>query len=801
MSLIGQDLYRFDDFELQPSRRALLRDGVKVPIAPKSFEVLLCLVKNAGRVVLKDELLSTVWPESFVEESNLTQHIFWLRKALADKSGYIETIPGRGYEFTGAVQIVTTELANATSQPAISFTIRQTTEQTRILIDEPPAVPFARRHLTLILSASILLIAAIAGWGVWHWHHRIIPGDHHEAVLADFENTTGDPNFDRSLKTLLTIDLNQSPFLQIAGDSDIRRTLKLMDRPPDADFTPQIAREVCERLNDQVVLSGLIARFGQKYLITLDATDCTAGKPLVQTKAVAATREDVLKAVDSVSEEMRKRLGEDLKTLKNAGLPLLPAHTSSLDALKAFSQARALHVKLKFKDAIPLYQRAIELDPNFADAHAQLANCYNNIGENLKGRDEMGKAYQLRDEADGPDKLRITAMYEYWKTGDRHQAIRNYQAWADIYPLQSNPWVLLGEFQGSVGRMDLSVQALKHAVALNPGSVNAASDLAESQRFSGQLDDAKATCNAAFHRGLDSTEMHRTLLEIAFVQHDTAAFQQQMNWFHQSAAEDDREQADADFDAAQGKMASAVMHYLAQQAALEKDGSNEAAQQAFSSVPQLEAELGMTADARNHLKPYEQLTPLTGVALTAVITAFAETGNVDLAQQRLNFMAGLSKHDSDVLELFLPEGQSAIDLAQAKPAQAVAALAPTAPYENADPTVPWARARALVAASQLDQAAAEFRNIINHPWVSGLSPEVAEAHLGLARVLALQGTRAASRQEYEAFFALFKDADPSLPALKQAHEEYAKVQPILPVPPPPSPVPSAPAPKDPYAKP
>jgi DNA-binding winged helix-turn-helix (wHTH) protein/tetratricopeptide (TPR) repeat protein len=782
MSLIGQDLYRFDDFELQPSRRALLRDGVKVPIAPKSFEVLLCLVRNAGRVVLKDELLATVWPESFVEESNLTQHIFWLRKALADKSGYIETIPGRGYEFTGIVRTVTTELAPATSEPAISFTIRQTTEQTRVLIDEPPSIPLVRRHLVILLSASALLVAALGAWGIWHWHNRTIPGDHHEAVLADFENSTGDPDFDRSLKTLLTIDLNQSPFLQIAGDSDIRRTLKLMDRPPDADFTPQIAREVCERLNDQVVLSGLIARFGQKYLITLDATDCSAGKPLVQTKAVAATREDVLKAVDSVSADMRKRLGEDLKTLKNVGLPLLPAHTASLEALKAFSQARALHSKLKFKDAIPLYQRALELDPNFAAAHAQLANCYNNIGENLKGRDEMGKAYQLRDQADGPGKLSITAMYEYWKDGDRHQAIRNYQAWAAIYPLQSNPWVLLGEFQGSVGRMDLAVPALKHAVALNPGSVSAASDLAESQRYAGQLDDAKATCAAAFHRGLDSIEMHRTLLEIAFVQHDSAAFQQQMNWFHQYASEDDREQADADFDAAQGKMASAVAHYLAQQTFLEKDGSHEAAQQAFSGVPQLEAEFGMTAAARGHLKQFEQISPLNGASMTALIVAFAETGNVDLAQKRLNYMVSLGKHDSDVMELFLPESQSAIDLAQAKPAQAVAALAPVAPYADDDPSVPWARARALVAASQLDQAATEFRNIINHPWVSGLSPAVAEAHLGLARVLAQQGTHDAARQEYEAFFALFKDADPTLPALKQAHEEYARLQPIQPVP-------------------
>jgi len=214
-----QDLYRFDDFELQPSRRALIRGGVKVAIAPKTFEVLLYLVQNSGRVVLKGDLLKAVWPDSFVEESNLTQQVFWLRKALTDKADYIATIPGRGYEFTGTVQAIH-ELeppreAEALPSSVAGFRIQRSIERTRVVVEEtgvataPRALAGAvqRRRAWVIAGAAIILLTLV-GWGAWDRLHGAVPGDHHEVVLADFENSTGDPDFDRALKTLLSMDLN-----------------------------------------------------------------------------------------------------------------------------------------------------------------------------------------------------------------------------------------------------------------------------------------------------------------------------------------------------------------------------------------------------------------------------------------------------------------------------------------------------------------------------------------------------------------------------------------------------------------
>jgi DNA-binding winged helix-turn-helix (wHTH) protein/tetratricopeptide (TPR) repeat protein len=784
MLLQSGHLYRFDEFELQPSRRVLLRGGERLGVAPKSFEVLLCLVQNAGRVVLKEEILETVWPGAFVEEGNLTQHIFWLRKALGDKATYIVTIPGRGYEFRGKVESEPEgtggPLQQAAGQSPVSFALEETVKRTQIVVEETTISPArsaaARWARWPVVLAGAVVLAAVCAAGGWAWTHRVVAGDHHEVVLADFENTTHDADFDRSLKTLLAIDLNQSPFLLVVGENDTRKVMKLMNLPADAALTPAVAREVCERLNDQVVLSGRLAQIGQKYLITLDATDCTDGRSLVQTRGVADSKEGVIKAVDVASAEMRRKLGEPLGSRPSGDAALPLKHTFSLDALKAYSQARALHQRLKFAQAVPLYQKAIALDPNFADAYAQLGNCYNNMGEGLEGRKAMARAYELRDQADEQDRLRIVAMYEYWRTGDRHQAIRNYQNWTRLYPLGTNPWVLLGEFQASVGRMDLAVDAAKHAVANNPNSVSARQDLAQWQRYDGQLDAARATCLDALRHGLESSSIHRTLLDVAYLQHNAAEFEEQRAWFREKAEEDDREGMEADYDASQGRMRSAVAHWEHLADLQRKDGLQEAALEVFSGVPDMEADFGMMKEARAHLQRFEAPVPLTGASMVWVIVGAAEAGNLPLAERKLKYMVDNGKEDSDVQELFAPEGRAAIAIASRKGDQAVAAMEPSLPYELTDPSAAMMRGAAYLAAKQPQLAQKEFQVIIDRPYISGISPNVAMAHLSLARALVMEGNRDAAKQEYTAFLTMFQNADADLPVVVQARRESSQLR-------------------------
>jgi len=786
MSLVSADLYRFDDFELQPSRRVLLRGRTKIPIAPKTFEVLLCLVTNAGRVVLKEELLKTVWPESFVEESNLTQHIFWLRKALAEKANYIETIQGRGYEFTGPVQIVTeaeqtaAKLADAQLHAGAGIRVHLSSEQMRVVIESStrPAPKPAHRRLALIVGAAAVAILAGGSWAGWHFTHRVVPGDHHEVVLADFENSTGDPDFDRALKTLLAMDLNQSPSLVVASDRNTKRVLKQMNLPDGSELPPAVAREVCERLNDQVVLSGLIARFGQKYLVTLTATECSTGKNLVETKAVSKTREGVINAVDSVASDMRRRLGDPMRALRPAGQILPQTHTFSLEALKLYAQGRELYGKAKFAEAMPFFKHAVQLDPNFTDAWSLLTGCYENMGMTQEAGEADLKAYQTRAYSNETNRLGITAFYEFMQTGDSHAAVRAVQEWSSLYPLQTAPLILLGNFQSAVGRTDLAIDALKRAIALDPTDLISYANLAEYQVTAGRLDDAKATCLKAFSRGFDDASLHHSLLNVAYLEHDEAAFSQQMNWFHDKAPEVDREEIEAEVNTSQGKLHSAVAHYLRQFDLRETDGNHEGALEGFSGVPLLETDVGLVRDAKEHFKRYIPRSPIIDSAQAAVTVTAAQLGELSFAERKLQSMheKGKVKHDTDLLELTIPESEAAVDIAKATPELAIVALQPSEPHELSDPTVSPMRAKAYLAAKKPELAKLEFQTIIDHPYISAIAPDVPMAHLGLARAEEMEGHHVEARHEYQIFFDLWKDADSNLPLLRQAHLEYAKLK-------------------------
>ena len=220
MPPVLHDAYRFDEFELSRSRRTLLRGGQPVSLLPKTFEVLSYLVENPGRVVSKEELLKTAWPESFVEENNLTQHISLLRKALGDRSGFIVTIPGRGYQFTAEVtsgdtpqKLPTSDGSAGEAQPS----------------DESPSVLRLAVYgvpLWVKVTAAVVVLSAagLTGyWGYATWKHLTHPPQLRKVIVADFQNSTGDPTFDHTLKQALEIDLEQSPYIDVMGEHK-RRT-------------------------------------------------------------------------------------------------------------------------------------------------------------------------------------------------------------------------------------------------------------------------------------------------------------------------------------------------------------------------------------------------------------------------------------------------------------------------------------------------------------------------------------------------------------------------------------------------
>jgi DNA-binding winged helix-turn-helix (wHTH) protein len=320
-----KQLYEFGPFRVDPEKELLLRGEETVPLTPKTFQILVVLIRRSKEVVTKDDLLKTVWPDTFVEEANLSRNIFLLRKALGETPQdhqYIVTVPGRGYRFAEDVRLV--------AEQELSI-VAASHSKVQVQVHETKPWPW-------ISIAVIVVVAVAAGTFQLAFHRAPALTERDTVVLADFANATGDPVFDGTLRQGLSVQLAQSPFLGLISDERVQRTLRLMGRPADVRLSPEVAREVCDRTGSAVVLDGSIASLGNQYVLGLRARDCRTGDVLDQEQVQAARKEDVLHALDQVATKFRTRVGESLTSVQNHEMPLAEATTPSLEALKAYDK-------------------------------------------------------------------------------------------------------------------------------------------------------------------------------------------------------------------------------------------------------------------------------------------------------------------------------------------------------------------------------------------------------------------------------------------------------------------------------
>jgi DNA-binding winged helix-turn-helix (wHTH) protein/tetratricopeptide (TPR) repeat protein len=778
MSPGAKELYEFGPFRIDPDKETLLRGGEPVPLTPKTFQILLVLVRHSKEVVTKDELMKMVWPDTFVEEANLSRNIFMLRKALGDtaQDRYIVTVPGRGYRLAENVHLV----------PGEDLTI-VASSHSRVQVDVKETKPW-----TWVAVAAVVLLAAAAGaWLVLR--HRAAPrgiaalNEKDTVVLADFANTTGDPVFDETLRRGLAIQLEQSPFLSLISDERVHQILSLMGRSSDRNLTPAIAYEVCERAGSTAVLEGSIRPIGNQYVLGLSAKNCRNGEILDEEQVQAARKEDVLNALGKMAGNFRTRVGESFTTIEQHNTPLAEATTPSLEALKAYSMGWKVISSTGSAASVPLYQRAVEIDPHFAMAYAMLGRVYGDVGESALSAENTTKAWQLRERTTGWERFFIEASYDVQVTGNLEKAQQTCEAWAKTYPRDTRPYGFLsGMIYPVQGRYDQAVEKSRKMIDYDPDFVVGYNILALAEMTVGNLEQAERTLQKADDRKLKMPDLFIDRYQLAFVKND-------QDGMARVASETPRESGTEDWIAHMQSTALAYSGHLQQatkmsQRAIDLAKHSDQPERAalFQSEEAIrDAFFENKATAVRHAESALKLSHGRDVQYGAAF-ALALTGNVPRVRLLADDLEKRFPEDTAVKFIYIPELRALIALNQRDPQRAIELLQPTAAYEQGLPPSSffgfygmyypaYLRGEAYLAQHQGPAAAAEFQKILDHRGVVISDPIGALAHLQQGRALALSGDKVKAKGAYREFLRLWKDADPGIPVVERARVEYVNL--------------------------
>lgn len=776
MEMSPKHFYEFGPFQLDPVERVLTRTGTPVPLTPKAFDTLLVLVRRSGHTVEKEELFKEVWRDTFVEDGNLAVNIFALRKALGEGNAgrdYIETIPKRGYKFTAEVREIDP------AQPRVS-TVAGDNAHAEI------RQALRRKSVFWAVLFSTGALAATLG-AVFAYRARSKPvlGASDLILVTDFANTTDDPVFDDALKQAVSVQLGQSPVLNILSDAKVGSTLRLMTMPADIKLTPDIARDVCQRAGAKAYIAGSVGSLGHQYVIGLNVINCQTGDAVAQEQVTTDSKEHVLKALGEATTALRKRLGESLNTIKQFDAPIEEVTTPSLNALKALSIGRKTQQVKGNAAAIPYFMQAIELDPNFSAAYAALGISYSNLREPDLASEHLRKAYELRARVSERERFRITAYYYHLVTGEIEKASETYALWAQAYPRDNVPRTNLGVTYGYLGEYEKAVTEIREALRLNPDSAVGYTNLVSHYAALNRLDDAKAVYRQAVERKVDNPYLHLNRYAVAFLENDKAEMQRQLDWASGKVqAEDLLLSGYSDTEAYWGRLKNArELSTRASQSAQGHEQDETAAEWRVNSAIR-EVEFGNSERARAEASSILATTANREVKILGALV-LARAGDARHASRIADDLAKNFSLDTAVNRYWLPCIRAALEIHANNPAKAIDFLQSATPYELGNP-LPQAeiggflypvflRGQVYLQLRRGDAAAAEFQKFLDHRGITLNGALGALAYLGLARAQAMRGDTASSRARYQAFFTLWKDADVDVPVLREAKREYGKL--------------------------
>jgi serine/threonine protein kinase/Tfp pilus assembly protein PilF len=631
------------------------------------------------------------------------------------------------------------------------------------------------------LAASFLLVATVIAVG-FYWRstrtHALSERD--TIVIADFANTTGDSVFDDTLRQALSAQLAQSPFLNILPDSRVHEILRLMGRPAGERLTQDTAREICLRSESNAMLSGSIASVGSHYALSVSAANCQTGDLLAQEQMETSTKEEVLGALGKAATRLREKLGESLSSIRKFDIPVEQATTSSLEALKNYSAGRRLQTEAGDAEALPSYKRAIELDPNFALAYADLGLVYGNLGEDRLSAEFMRKAYELRDRVSEAERFRITAFYYAFTTGELEKENQTYELWAQAYPRESVTHHDLAVNYVTFGQFDKALSEYRVARQLDPRNALTLGNLCNLYASGDRLDEAKSVLQEARKLNLDHLNLEICAYRLAFFQNNATEMDRAVKWsIGRPGEEDVILNTESAVQTYLGRLEKARELKRRAIDAERRDGLKEVAARSEAYSALWEAEMGNVQLARRQLA--SALASGEEVRESAALT-FAILGDISHAQKLADEVGKLHPLDTYVQRVQLPVIRAQIEIARGKPSQAVEILQGAAPFglgtcEGGSPwCLPYRLGEAYLASGHGSAAAAQFQDVLNRNYELMGTDRAPLVRLGLARAHALAGDTANTRAAYQDFFALWKDADPDIPILIAAKAEYAKLK-------------------------
>ena len=752
---------------------------------------------------MREEIRRRLWPDDTIVEfeNAINAAIKKLRIALGDsveEPRYVETVKRRGYRLIVPVERlpaapITSLLAGPEDEH--DSAIGKGFETATVSSNPAPEIPSVRSAWTParwkpIASVAVLMVAWASGY---LYLHKSAPGgvklrSKDKIILADFLNKTGDPVFDDTLRQGLRVQLEQSPFLTLVSDERTQQALHLMGQPENAPLTWETARQICERTGSAAVVDGSVASLGIRYVLGLRARDCRTGEALAEEQLQAAGKEDVLNTLGLIAIKLRTRMGESRATVEKYSTPLAEATTTSLDALKAYSEGFKVLSSSGSSAALLFFKRATEIDPNFAMAYAHMGLVYVSMGESDLAAASIGKAYGSLGRVGEAEKFFISATYEQQVTGNLEKEQQICEAWAQTYPQAMEPHGLLsGAVYPVLGRYDKAGEHGTRTIELDPEFVIGYNILALSFIERDRLSEAEDVLRQAADRKLELPDFFVDRFEIAFLKNDAAAMEREVTLSQAVSGAEDLISDEVSFSLAytghlqQASRKSRTAVLIAQQS-----GQTERAALFETGDALREALFGNASAAKKSAERALKLSKDREVEYGAAF-ALALAGDSLHAQMHADNLEKQYPEDTSVQFSYLPALKALLALNRKDPAKAIELLQTATPHELGTPPSAnfgyfgalypiYVRGQAYLAADRGVEAAAEFQKIINHRGVVVTDPIGALAYLESGRALASSGDKTKAKVAYQVFLTLWKDADSEIPIFKEVQNEYSNLR-------------------------